>query len=297
MTDYDLTLGMPHTNRFGLWEPLLMMQAAHVQWSAIADAIGQPLSRLRTAAGGEVYATFYYIETRIPESTPIESFDVDDTIRFRVALRAFKNIAVEGRLVFNRPETLGSDTPPAADATVSAAHPYIRFGNIFITPLVGNHDLRVAPPANADFSRLPSLPNDENPYQFTREGKTSGTLGIVDERWLRCGERFSFDYELDPDRDTNGAGLVYFANYIVYAEIATRKALMAVNMQAQRSLRWRRVAFFGNADPSDSITVRVECFTGSDRLLMAHRCAIERNRDGQTIFLTEAVTAARPGPA
>ena len=66
MSDYDLTLGLPHTNRFGLWEPLLMMQAGHAQWQAIAEAIGKPLSLLRSRAGGEVYAAFYYIETTLP---------------------------------------------------------------------------------------------------------------------------------------------------------------------------------------------------------------------------------------
>jgi hypothetical protein len=63
---YDLTLGLPHTNHRGLSEPLLLMQAGHFQWTSIAAATGGPLSRLRTASGGEVYAAFYYIEERLP---------------------------------------------------------------------------------------------------------------------------------------------------------------------------------------------------------------------------------------
>ena len=63
---YDLTLGLPHTNHRGLSEPLLLMHAGHFQWLSIAAATGGPLSRLRTASGGEVYAAFYYIEERLP---------------------------------------------------------------------------------------------------------------------------------------------------------------------------------------------------------------------------------------
>lgn len=291
MTDYDLTLGLPHTNRFGLWEPLLMMQAGHAQWQAIAAAIGQPLSRLRTRDGGEVYAAFYYIETIVPESTPIESFKLDDTIRFRVTLRAFKNLAVEGRLLFNRPGALGADVPAAAASVASATHPYIRFGNIFITPVLGNDQLRVAAPINADFSRIEKLPNEDNPYQFTRDAKNAGRLGIIDDRWPSVGEAFALDRNLDPDRDTNGAGLVYFANYVTYLEIAAREALASLGLPSKRSLRWRRIAYFGNADPGHSIRVRVASFTNGDGPLIAQRCTIERRHDGQTICLSESLTA------
>ena len=181
---YDLTLGLPHTNRRGLWEPLLLMHAGHYQWQSIATAIGRPLSELRTLSGGEVYAAFYYIEERIPERAPIESFGLDATIRFSIALRSFKNIAVEGLVSFDRVETLD-------DADV--AHPFIRFGNIFITPVQGNSELRVAPPANADFSAIPPLPNDANPYHITREAKETGSLGLIEDTWPRLGDVFEFE--------------------------------------------------------------------------------------------------------
>ena len=31
-----------------------------------------------------MYATFFYVETEFPDEVPIESFQLDDTIRFRV---------------------------------------------------------------------------------------------------------------------------------------------------------------------------------------------------------------------
>jgi probable biosynthetic protein (TIGR04098 family) len=96
--NYEVTLGLPQTNRRGFWEPDVMKQAGHCQWQAIATALGRPLSELRTVSGGEIYAAFYYIESRVPDTAPLESFKLDDTVRFTIALRAFKNISIEGQV-------------------------------------------------------------------------------------------------------------------------------------------------------------------------------------------------------
>ncbi len=297
---YDLTLGLPHTNHRGLSEPLLMMHAGNFQWMAIADATGGPLSRLRTAAGGEVYAAFYYIEERFPPATPLETFGLDDVVRFAIALRSFKNIAVEGRIVFDRPERL-SDRARVEAAMAPGAnelpHPFIRFGNIFVTPVKGNSVLRVAPPASADFSRLTPLPNDENPYHLTRAAAEGRGLGILDDRWILAGS-FEHHYQIDVERDTNGAGLVYFANYFAFLETGERLALAALALPippeqiAGRSLVHRRIAYYGNADVADTIDVRVTVLRDPDSpQRLGFRYAIERHEDRQTICLSEAVKA------
>jgi probable biosynthetic protein (TIGR04098 family) len=279
---YDLTLGLPHTNRRGLWEPLLLMHAGHYQWQSIASAIGRPLSELRTLSGGEVYAAFYFIEECIPERTPIESFGLDATLRFSIALRSFKNIAVEGVVSFDRADAL--DDP-------ASSHPSIRFGNIFITPVQGNSELRVAPPANADFSAIPPLPNEDNPYHLTREAKETGSLGLIEDTWPRIGEAFDFGYDIDVDRDTNGAGLVYFVNYITFMERAERAMVEARPVSSgERSLSHRRTAYYGNADPRDTIRVRLSAFQDPRRRdRVGHRYTIERQQDGQLICLSEAL--------
>src|SRR5687768_2515401 len=127
---YDLTLGMPHTNHRLFAEHLLLQHAGHFQWQSISAAAGVPLSQLRTITGGEVYASFYYIEERIPDASPLESFRLDDTVRFFIALRSFKNIAVEGRIVFERPERLTD--PERIQQALAPEHvetelPFIRF--------------------------------------------------------------------------------------------------------------------------------------------------------------------------
>jgi probable biosynthetic protein (TIGR04098 family) len=287
-----LMLGLPHTNRWGLAEDALMKHAGHLQWSAIAETIGTPLSHLRTLDGGEVYATFYFVEDAFPDVAPIESFQLDDTLRFRLALRAFKNLAVEGRIEFDRAERLPASTamPP------SGSHPRIRFGNIFITPRGGNSLLKVAAPANGDFSSFAALPNEENPYQITRGASTTHRLGILADDWIAAdGAGIDAFYAIDPERDTNGAGLVYFANYFAFLEsaersAATQSALPAVRSARARHLRIRRTAFYGNIDLADRLKTTVTFFQSpADSTIAGVRYAMRRESDDVLICLSEAI--------
>jgi probable biosynthetic protein (TIGR04098 family) len=300
--EYELVLGLPHTNHNGLAEHLLMMHAGHLQWTSIARAIGRPLSALRTATGGEVYATFYFIEERFPDTAPIDSFGLDDRLLFRVFLRAYKGIAVEGRLLFDRADRLPSPTggaPGGPSDHDTRHHPYIRFANIFITPEAGNSRLRVAAPANADFSALPVLPNDENPYHLTRAAEGDGLLGVLDAAWGCVDRRPGFQavHAIDIDRDTNGAGLVYFANYFAFMDAAERMAMaenstraFGVDQIAGRVVHHRRVAYYGNVSPTDRVSTRVSLFTRRhDDRSLGVRYATRRDQDGRLICVSEAV--------
>jgi probable biosynthetic protein (TIGR04098 family) len=280
-----LTLGMPHTNRRGLPEVELMKQAGHAQWQAIAAAIGRPLSSLRTVGGGEVYAGFYYIETVVPPAVPLESYRVDDTISFDVALRAFKNISLEGRVRVRR-----------VDGGTAAAGPDIRFATIFMSPAGSNIELKVAPPAGVDCAGIPALPNEESPFHLTRAARTGGTLQLFGDDWRDTGKTFTFTYQIDRDRDTNGAGLVYFANYIAFSDAAERELDRSGRLPTgERSLRHRRSAYYGNADIDDRLLVRTAVFANpASAAHVGYRHVIERERDAALICLSEVIKAECP---
>jgi probable biosynthetic protein (TIGR04098 family) len=226
-------------------------------------------------------------------------------LRFAVALRSFKNIAVEGRLVFDRRERLldaqrveGMLDPAAGEV----ASPFIRFANIFITPEGGNSRLRVAPPADVDFSALPVLPNEDNPYHLTRAAAAHGRLGVLDDAWLPAGSSEN-RYDIDVDRDTNGAGLVYFANFVAFMDTAERLALRALapagwdaEAAARRSLRHRRIAYYGNAGLSDTLLVKVTVLRHPDHAdRLGFRYCVERQEDQEVICLSEAIKALPAG--
>jgi probable biosynthetic protein (TIGR04098 family) len=294
---YTLTLGMPHTNRRGFSETDLMKQAGHCLWQAISSALGQPLSALRTVGGGEVYAAFYYIETVIPEVASLETYQVDDTVKFTISLRAFKNLSIEARVRVNHAGSSIAALRATADKKDPAPHAAdgldIRFANIFITPLAGNSALKVAPPAGVDCAALPPLPNAENPFHLTRAAREAGHLELFDPGWLLHDTVSEHSYQIDRDRDTNGAGLVYFANYVAFGDLAERMLATGGGLDSgERSLRHRRIAFYGNADIDDVLTIRTVVLTRHDRpSQIGFRHTMTRQSDGALICLTEVVKA------
>ena len=130
---YDLVLGMPHTNRRGLWEPTLLKYAGHFQWQAIAAAIGRPLSTLRTIGGGEIYAAFYFTRAAVPDTAPLESFKVDDIVRLSIALRRLQEH-------FDRGLDARWSVPVRQTRWMRTGHPVREH---FHQPVSGNTELKV----------------------------------------------------------------------------------------------------------------------------------------------------------
>jgi probable biosynthetic protein (TIGR04098 family) len=75
----------------------------------------------------------------------------------------------------------------------------------------------------------------------------------------------TFEHAIDPDRDVNAAGLVYFANFPAFFEVAERRALESKPVDVPRELVNRRgtvrrqVGFFGNARTNDALEIHVAC--------------------------------------
>jgi len=192
------------------------------------------------------------------------------------------------------PQVAPADRPDAS--AWMAERPSIHFANIFITPEGGNSRLRVAAPVNADFSRLPPLPDEENPYHITKRAAQSRDLGFLDSRWAPHAAPVDVRYAVDPDRDSNGAGLVYFANYIAFLDRAEREALAqgaAPDLAAarpSRATRGRRVGYYGNVPIDGALRLRVQFLHHPDRAgLFGVRSAIFREPDDELICLSEAV--------
>jgi len=305
MYTYNLRIGLPLTNYNQLSEHLLIMQAGHFHWTSMAKKFGTPLSKARTSDGREIYATFFYVETKLPGDISLTDYKLDDDITFCSCLREYKGMSVEGQLIFDHSEKLvGFSTNTDLNtipSEIQGKHPFIRFGNIFITPDGGNSSLRVARPANASFSDIEKLPFSENPYNLTRGIDKSGRFGLLDdsELWAEITKNASFtvEYEINPDRDSNGAGLTYFANYFAFMDYGERKSLRSnskidfseKNINS-RTLVCRRTAYFGNVDLTDSIKIKVQLFQNiSDDHLLGIKYWISRNKDGALICFSEAI--------
>src|SRR5438132_11222665 len=105
---HNLVVGLPHTNMNGLSEVALLMHAGHFQWNGIAEAAGKPLSQLLTREGQPIYATYYYVEEEFPQERPLNTFMLEDSLVFWNCLKHFKDISLDGVIVFDRSDRLPS---------------------------------------------------------------------------------------------------------------------------------------------------------------------------------------------
>ena len=299
---YSLTIGLPQTNYRQLAEARLLMEAGNFFWWALGEVIGRPVSQLRTAAGEPLYAVVYFVEETFPEDRLLSAFTLDDRLRFYVGLRATSSLGVEAHVVFDQEdhftnglssEVLDSGQPP---------HPTIRFGSVFATPEHNGTQLRLAQPSNADLSLLEPITPEENPSRLTRIAQASGHLGLIGEDWppLDVDGSTMATYSIDPDRDTNSTGLVYFANFVALLEIGERSAIpvrtrtggtldMGADLSGRHLLK-RRIAYYVNAGLSDHVMIAVSRFAipdHDDRVGLRYR--LTRAKDSQLICLSEAV--------
>ena len=299
---YELVLGMPHTNHAGFAEHALLKYGAHFHWNSIAATVGRPISTLRLASGEPVYAAVSFVDLRMPTRASLRGFKSDDRLRVLVFLRTLKGIVVEGRLVFDlhdRLPSLGGIVEEEAIEGLQRAHPTLRLATTFITPASGNSRLRLAAPADADFSSLPRMADEDNPHTLTKSGERTGRLDVLDERWLSIdsADDFSVTSSIDPDRDSNGAGLVYFANYASFLDFSERSALSANSRRRfseheilNRTTVHRRIAYYANAALTDQVRIRPQVFEHPEHPdLIAFRCHVTRRTDERLICLAETI--------
>ena len=301
---YDLRIGLPHTNYNYLAEHHLLAHAGHFQWSSIAQTIDSPLSALRTLDGGEVYATFFYIEERFPEDRIINTFKLDTDLNFLNTVTAFKNIMVEGQILFDSKVKFNRETYRGQDIfsndDILYNHPYFRFANIFISPVGGNTKLKISPPANANFSNFKKATSKENPYNFLRKAEKDQVFDLLNSPdWedITASKDLEYRYKLWPERDTNGAGLVYFSNYVVFmnqfdSEVMTNNSTRSFSPFEikYRTLQHRKIGYFGNIDINAEILVSIRLFRNlKNEKKFGFRYFIKRANDGETVCISEAV--------
>lgn len=278
-----LQLGMPHTRFHALSESALFAHAGDLQWAALGEATGVPASRQRDAEGRPVYASFTFVELAGFPPEGLAVFGPDDRLEVVSSVGRFGRTMMDGIHRLYR----AGDLPDALSETLPDA-PRVRLSNVLVGLGSGADDLRISTPVNADIERLPSLDEEPDSYRTIKLARQSGHFfdapGGAESLWP--GSR-RIVYELNPDRDVNGVGLIYFANYVVFTDFAERRALADVGgIEADRIDRRvtvrRRIGYYGNAQPSDRLEIEVEgTRLPGGNLLFHHR--LRRTSDDRLI--------------
>jgi hypothetical protein len=121
------------------------------------------------------------------------------------------------------------------------------------------------PAAHPNFARIPALADPPDSYEATKQAEQAGRFESTGEGWTPMTDGpVTRDYKLVPDRDLNGAGLVYFANYPMFLDICERDVLASARVPLtddlidRRTLVRRRSAYLNNASSRDTLRIEIE---------------------------------------
>jgi probable biosynthetic protein (TIGR04098 family) len=247
-TVFSLELGMPHLGRNNLSESALYKAIGNDRWKHIEELGGVPTALIRDDADARLYATFFFLEINYSPDHPLAAHGENEVVEFVTDLTHYGKVYLDGR------HRLASN--PSL---------WIRSSNVFIYQERGPSKLSMSIPANMSFDAIPELETQPDSLTLCRQARPTGAFlqAEPDDVEVFEGER-EYVYQLDEDRDMNGAGLVYFANFVTFLDRAERGVLaqlphpIPTELLDARSTYRRRIGYYGNAQASDRLHIFVK---------------------------------------
>jgi probable biosynthetic protein (TIGR04098 family) len=261
----DLEIGMPLTGRNNLAETPLLQYLGDQRWRHVSEIVGVPTRQIVDEAGERLYATFFYVEVAFPADRPMSSFGENDRFTVMSSVARYGTSMVDG-ISYLVPGAGATRLPPTSmQQAVDAGVPAVRLSNIFVRQFVGAQWLKKGRPAHPNFARIPTLADPPDSYEATKHAERTGTFETCGAGWAAMTDGpVHREYQLVPDRDLNGAGLVYFANYPMFLDICERDVLASApaalsdDLIDHRSVIRRRSAYLNNAASRDTLRIEIE---------------------------------------
>ena len=279
--DFSLELGMPHLGRSGLNESSLLKAIGHDRWQALEQISSVRTSDIRDAFDNRLYATFCFVELNLSPEQPLSNYDENDRLTFSRDLAHYSRIYLDGAYQLQN------------------GGPFkIRCTNVFIYQLGGPQQLKMSQPENCDFDKITELPEQPASLTLCRAAKEAGTFQALSEEGIDLGTR-DVDYPLDADRDANGAGLIYFANFVCFLDFAERAVLKQhaapLDLVDARSTYWRRLGYFGNAQVTETLRVSIHgrVWNEGPRAIFGFDYRVYRSSDDKLILVSSARKSAQ----
>ncbi len=264
----DLEIGMPYTGVNGLAESPLLKFLGDLRWKQISRYCGVPTKSIVNEDGQRLYATFYFTEVFFPDDTPMSYFGENDKFRIYSTLRRYGRSIIDGEYyLFPYPESLLTTKTPFNPDLNNLDHvPRIRLSNIFVHQLRGAEWLKKSRPVHVGIDLIPETMVAPNSYSIS---KCDSLEGMVEDNlsrdWISLTDKpIRIEYSVVPDRDLNGVGLIYFANYPQILDICEREALLGIGIDSlsedqldNRAIIRRKSVYYSNANRRDKLMV--EC--------------------------------------
>ncbi len=275
---FTLELGMPMLGRAGLNENALLKLIGHDRWETLSRLGGVRTSQIRDAFDNRLYATYCFVELALAPDRPLSAYDENDSLNFsRADLYHYSRVYLDGKYV------------------LANGGPFeIRCTNVFIYQLAGPQQLKMAQPDNLNFDAMRELPEQPDSLGLCRAAKSAGTFHAEGFDGIDLGSR-DVIYKIDPDRDANGAGLIYFANFVCFLDAAERALLNDCQLPGElveaRSTYMRKIGYFGNAQVTDQLQIQISAKAGifeDSHLLLSFDYRINRASDGKMILVSSS---------
>ncbi len=269
--DNGFVVQMPHMapgERLSEVEFLKMLAA--YQWAAIAHMLGRRPSEISNDARERLYGSVIDVEMKLAEQHSMEVLGEDAEIRVRNRVAYYAKKFVEGLFVIDDhpiPDE-GLATIKTREDLRSIPLSWACMTNAFIAPTGGNTRLKVYKPAGIDEREIEELTAPPAGIRLQGLAQAGHEIEPLDDGppgialLPRAPEPIR--YEILPESDLNGAGLVYFARYESMMNYGER-LFLGRQLELPISNEWiaclstehRKAVFFANASPTDTVEVRL----------------------------------------
>jgi probable biosynthetic protein (TIGR04098 family) len=240
-------------------------------WDAVSDQCGTDVLRARDVSGAPTYLSFYYYRLRGSRRFHLRTPTFGDRLRVVSGVFGFGSESVLTLHRITRAGTQTPDIPEPLDADDFYAFGdqdclYVENFNRWVTRGAerSNQGLVRSSPADFRHRHLPTLPERYSPRlacQLARE-----RLSFLEDdagEHVAVGAEFGVDYEVEPSRDLNGVGLLYFASYFSIVDWVTlrwwRHAGRTDEAFLERVAVDQQICYLGNADADCVIAATVRC--------------------------------------
>ena len=259
-TGRSFSINMPQMSMGGLSKSWLFKELGDMHWQMITDGLQCSSSELSDASGNRLYATFTRISV---SSSALASYKENAPFELEGQLFRFGSGIYFSDINFTNGRarimsTFSMRGESGSNVNLVKGHPKI--------------------PPTCRIAKRRTLPQFGQEYMTVRASYLSNGI-------------FSCEYEIVPQYDINGVGLLYFASYPIISDICEGRSASQRNLSTTK----RDVFYIRNCDPNDTLVFRIHARESSD-LLVESETSISRKSDGflmARIFTTKALMAAR----
>ncbi|MGH9476948.1 MAG: LnmK family bifunctional acyltransferase/decarboxylase [Terriglobales bacterium] len=266
-------IGMPLMGIANLNESALLKHLGDLRWRHITRLTGVQSRDLVDAEGNRLYPAFFYVEIRFPDDRPLGSFGENDGLHAIDRVRRFGHSILDGLTYLIPPHRQEVISGPLGgfDDAVAAGIPAVRMANAFVMKFDGAEWLKRSRPQSGVLESVLEIQSPPASYLFSKQVQEGGRIGEPPPQATELNpSAAAYHYDIQPDRDVNGAGLLYFANYPLFLDLAERQGLRSAGVPWEdalintRSLVHRKLVYLNNASWKDAIEIRTRIWTDGE---------------------------------